>query len=90
MERTFDIVGRPIALTSIALLASFGALTLSVFGPVRDIGWLTGLTMVTCAFGDLLLLPALLTRFGPEPRSATTSTSARVSSNIAPQRAAVR
>lgn len=64
LARTFALVGRPIALTSVALMVAFASLGFSSFGPVRDLGWLTALTMASCLVADLLLLPALLLRFG--------------------------
>ncbi|MFP6664546.1 MAG: MMPL family transporter, partial [Deltaproteobacteria bacterium] len=67
LARTFATVGRGIALTSVALLAAFTTLSFSSFAAVRDLGWLTALTMVSCLLADLLLLPALLVRFGPRP-----------------------
>lgn len=67
LARTFATVGSGIALTSVALFAAFAALSFSSFTPVRDLGWLTALTMVSCLLADLLLLPALLVRFGPQP-----------------------
>jgi predicted RND superfamily exporter protein len=38
-------------------------LALSSFTTVREFGWLSALTMQICLWGDLLMLPSILTRF---------------------------
>ncbi len=53
-------VGRPIVLTSVVLAVAFGALVISGFGPVRDLGVLTAATMALCVLGTIVLLPAVL------------------------------
>lgn len=67
LRATFAAVGRPILYTSLALCAGFAVLALSEFRPIANLGWLTAGTMLTCLLGDLLLLPALLRRFGDVP-----------------------
>lgn len=82
LARTFSLAGRPIALTSIALMVAFASLGFSSFGPVRDLGWLTALTMASCLLADLILLPALLLRFG-DTTQAHTPTAARAEARSA-------
>jgi predicted RND superfamily exporter protein len=53
--------GRPIFYSSATLVAGFVVLTASSFTPILMLGLLTAATMVFCLFGDLLLLPAILT-----------------------------
>lgn len=64
LRATFAAVGRPILYTSLALCAGFAVLALSEFRPIAELGWLTAGTMLACLLGDLMLLPALLRRFG--------------------------
>jgi predicted RND superfamily exporter protein len=44
------------------LTAGYLVLTLSGFATLRQFGWLSALTLQICLWGDLLMLPALLTR----------------------------
>lgn len=53
--------GRPIFYSSATLVTGFVVLTASSFTPILMLGLLTAATMVFCLFGDLLLLPAILT-----------------------------
>lgn len=53
--------GRPIFYSSATLVVGFAVLTASSFTPILMLGLLTAATMVFCLFGDLLLLPAILT-----------------------------
>lgn len=53
-------VGRPIIFTSIALCLGFLIVCLSNFMPIRDFGFLAGMTMLVALFADLVLLPALV------------------------------
>jgi uncharacterized protein len=55
-------LGPPIVTTSLMLSAGYLVLLLSGFATLRQFGWLSALTMQICLWGDLLLLPALLTR----------------------------
>jgi predicted RND superfamily exporter protein len=55
-------LGPPIVTTSLMLTAGYLVLTLSGFATLRQFGWLSALTIQICLWGDLLMLPALLTR----------------------------
>jgi predicted RND superfamily exporter protein len=55
-------VGRPIAITSVMLMAGFAVVGLSGFATLREFGWLSAATMGFCLVSDLVLLPALLVR----------------------------
>ena len=56
-------VGRPIALTSIVLVAGFLVVAFSDFATLQEFGILAAITMGICLLNDLVLLPALLLRF---------------------------
>ncbi|MGH0036630.1 MAG: efflux RND transporter permease subunit [Myxococcota bacterium] len=60
---TVRAVGRPIAMTSLMLVAGFGVIVFSEFATLREFGALTALTMLICLLTDLVLLPATLVRF---------------------------
>ncbi len=64
VRRAFAEVGAPILWTSVALFAGFGVLVASEFQPIAHLGWLSASTMISCVLGDLILLPALLARWG--------------------------
>ena len=55
-------LGPPIITTSLMLTAGYLVLCLSGFATLRQFGWLSALTIQICLWGDLLMLPALLTR----------------------------
>jgi len=55
-------VGRPIAITSFALMAGFFVVAFSSFATLRQFGLLSAATMGLCLVTDLVLLPALLHR----------------------------
>jgi len=55
-------VGRPIAITSMMLMAGFLVVSLSSFETLRQFGLLSAMTMGICLATDLVLLPALLIR----------------------------
>ncbi|MCP3983520.1 MAG: RND family transporter [bacterium] len=55
-------IGRPIAITSLMLMAGFLVLALSGFATLRQFGVLSAVTMGICLVNDLILLPALLVR----------------------------
>jgi uncharacterized protein len=59
--RALRTVGVPIVYTTIALFFGFLTFTLSSFVPIQNFGVLAGITMVTAAGANLILLPALLT-----------------------------
>ena len=44
------------------LTAGYLVLCLSGFATLRQFGWLSALTVQICLVGDLVMLPALLTR----------------------------
>lgn len=56
------LVGRPIAITSLMLIAGFGVIAFSSFATLRQFGVLSAGTMAVAVISDLLLLPALLVR----------------------------
>lgn len=55
-------IGRPIAITSVMLIAGFLVVALSGFATLRQFGILSAVTMGICLVNDLVLLPALLVR----------------------------
>jgi len=55
-------IGRPIAITSVMLMAGFLVVALSGFATLRQFGVLSAVTMGICLVNDLILLPALLVR----------------------------
>ncbi len=55
-------IGRPIAITSVMLMAGFLVVALSGFATLRQFGILSAATMGVCLVNDLVLLPALLVR----------------------------
>ena len=57
------LVGRPVAVTSIVLVAGFLVVALSDFATLQEFGILAAITMAICLLNDLVLLPALLLRF---------------------------
>jgi hypothetical protein len=63
VERTLQLVGRPILITTVALCAGFLVPCVSTFQPIRQFGLLTSFTMAVALLADLLLLPALLATF---------------------------
>lgn len=56
------LLGRPIVVTSLMLIAGFAVLSFSGFATLREFGHLTAWTMLVCVLADLLLLPAVLLR----------------------------
>jgi len=69
ITQTFHSAGAAIVLTSFLLLMGFGILTTSALASTRHFGVLTAVTVTAALFGDLLLLPALLHRFGRDEHS---------------------
>ncbi|MEO6026305.1 MAG: MMPL family transporter [Candidatus Binatia bacterium] len=55
-------LGTPIVTTALMLTTGYLVLMLSGFATLRQFGWLSALTIQICLWGDLLMLPALLTR----------------------------
>ena len=72
IERAFTGVGSAMMMTTIVLVT--GMLT-AVFGDARDarlFGVMGAITLAAALFGDIVFLPALLSRFG-KPRQASRS-----------------
>jgi predicted RND superfamily exporter protein len=61
--QTIHSTGISIIYTSLVLTAGFIIFCFSSFGGTQALGWLTSLTLVTAAFTNLILLPALLISF---------------------------
>ena len=55
-------MGPPIVTETFMLTAGYLVLCLSGFATLRQFGWLSALTVQICLVGDLVMLPALLTR----------------------------
>ena len=71
LRSALAVTGRPIVLTSLALIAGFSVLSLSRFTPVAYFGLLVALAMVATTVGALLVLPtALLLRVRTPSRAA--------------------
>ena len=69
IQRAFTGVGAAMFMTNVVLVA--GMLT-AVFGDARDarlFGMMGAITLVTALFGDVLLLPALLSQFAAPPKT---------------------
>ena len=62
---TLRATGKAIMLTSFVLMGGFLVFTLSSFGGTVNMGGLTALTLGVAMVTNLLLLPALLYRYGP-------------------------
>jgi predicted RND superfamily exporter protein len=73
LERVQLRTGRAVTYASLALIVGFGSLCLSEFIPTVFFGALAGLSMLGALFGNLLVVPALLSlwyRAGTSRRSA--------------------
>jgi predicted RND superfamily exporter protein len=57
--RAFQAVGEPALTSTLALALGFGALAFSEFVPTARFGTLVGIGVLTAAFSDFVLLPAL-------------------------------
>ena len=66
VRTTLDETGKAILFTSFVLMGGFLVFTLSSFGGTVSMGALTALTLGIAAVANLVLLPALLYRFGPQ------------------------
>jgi predicted RND superfamily exporter protein len=78
IQRAFSGVGTAMLMTAIVLIA--GMLT-AVAGDARDarlFGMMGAITIFTALFGDILLLPALLSQFAPTPKGASVENDGRV------------
>lgn len=71
---TLRETGKAILFTSLVLMGGFLIFTLSSFGGTVNLGALTALTLFAALIANLLLLPALLFRYGPEGASPAQST----------------
>lgn len=71
IRTTLSETGKAILFTSFVLMGGFLVFTLSSFGGTVNMGALTALTLGTALVANLLLLPALLYRFGPEEHLTT-------------------
>jgi len=61
--KTFRDVGKPIVITTVALVCGFFILMLGSTIPIRTFGVLTGLSLFFALLGDLIFLPAILVFF---------------------------
>jgi len=59
----------PVVATTVAVGGGFAILGVSVFLPIRHLGFLTAGILVLCLLADLFLLPALLGRRGRRERA---------------------
>jgi predicted RND superfamily exporter protein len=64
IEETYRIVGRPILITTAALVLGFSSLLLSAFQPLVLLGAATAVTLLVALLFDLLVLPSLLVLLG--------------------------
>lgn len=62
---TLGETGKAILFTSLVLMSGFLVFTLSSFGGTVSMGALTALTLAVAMIANLLLMPALLYRYGP-------------------------
>jgi predicted RND superfamily exporter protein len=62
LDGCFERVLPALVLTSVVIAIGFGALALSQFSLVRNLGLMTAGVVVVCLLADTLLLPALLVR----------------------------
>jgi predicted RND superfamily exporter protein len=60
IERTYEVVGVPLIITTLVLIGGFLALTPSAFQPTSVFGLLAAITIAAAFVADLLFLPALL------------------------------
>ncbi len=58
-RRTMRTAGKAICFDVASNVLGFIAFLFSGFTPIQNLGWLISLTMLTCAFGTLVLLPPL-------------------------------
>lgn len=65
IRTTLRETGKAILFTSLVLMCGFLVFTFSSFGGTVNLGALTALTLTMALLSNLILLPALLYRFGP-------------------------
>lgn len=63
ISQTMLSTGRAIVLTTVLIVTGLSVLILSAFVPTQRFAELTGITMASALFGDLLMLPACLLLF---------------------------
>ena len=66
IEHAYQLVGRPMWVTSMTVAGGFSVLLFSSFTPVAELGLLVSLTMIAALACDALLLPVLLTAKTPD------------------------
>ena len=71
VQATLLATGKAILFTGCVLMGGFLVFTLSSFGGTVNMGGLTALTLGMAMAANLLLLPALLYRFGPEEHATS-------------------
>jgi len=60
LSEALRLAGRPIVLTSAAVVAGLCALLFSSFTPVAYFGFLIALALATAAAGSIIVLPAIM------------------------------
>ena len=71
--RTMVTAGKAILIDVASNVIGFGVFIFSGFSPIRNFGWLVSLTMLACALGTLVLLPALSGLVGARQAHAAVS-----------------
>lgn len=66
MEHTILTTGKAIMFNAVSVSAGFAVLVFSAFNPLRNLGLLIAITMLTSSFVSLTLLPVLLDLFKPK------------------------
>jgi len=58
--------GRGITFNALSVITGFAALMISSFTPIRFFGFLVVVSIASCLAGALVLVPAMILKFGPE------------------------
>lgn len=58
-------IGRSIIINALGVISGFSALTISGFVSIRFFGYLVTLSIFSCLFGALVIIPAILVRYRP-------------------------
>jgi predicted RND superfamily exporter protein len=66
MERTILTTGKAIMFNAVSVSAGFAVLVFSAFNPLKNLGLLIAITMLTSSFVSLTLLPVLLDLLKPK------------------------
>jgi len=61
LQKTLEITGRPIVLTSISIILGMGMMVFASFTPIAYFGFLVALALLTTTIGCLVFLPMTLT-----------------------------